>query len=156
MSQPLLFRESSACIVQGQLKEFLILKPHIADKGHKLTFVSLRTGRWLRQFKTSDFAEVWTEQGPGSENFMARRRREECFLPTGSSFHRKEIRRNCLHMPISPSSLTSDKRAERPEVILLVEFLPHERKYQEEENAFLPRDLKQKILNISFVIFCWQ
>lgn len=72
--QPLLLRESGACIVQDQIERDFTVRPHMVDKGHKLTFDSLGTCMWLRPSKTCAFVKVWAAQGPGSEKLRARRR----------------------------------------------------------------------------------
>lgn len=70
---------------------------------------------------------------------MARRRREECFLPTDGSLHREKGKKKYwfTHTNFSFQPHISDKSVEIPEVILLVEFFPHERKHQEEEKCIL-------------------
>lgn len=76
-----------AYIVQDQIERDFIVRPHMVDKVHKLTFASLETCTWLRPAKICAFVKVWVKLGPGSEKLMARRR-YECFLFTGSSLHR--------------------------------------------------------------------
>lgn len=109
------------------------------NKGHKLTFASLGTCIWLRPSRIHAFVKSEQQKDLALKNLWQDGEEKNVFSLQAAHSTEKKGRRNIwfTHANFSFQPHISEKRVEIPEVILLVEFFPHERKHQEEEKCIL-------------------